>query len=90
MTASLGRCLCIDYPDAPLMATFGVVKLLDGLRKATQKIIESYCSRIPFFCSLLFLVDSRVIIGGAAKGRSSSKPLLRELRRTAALWLLLF
>ena len=31
------------------------------------------------------LLDSRVVIGGAAKGRSSSKPLLRELRRTAAL-----
>ena len=61
MTASLGRCLCIDYPDAPLVAAFGVVELLDGLRKATQKIIEGYCSRIPFFCSLLSLVDSRVV-----------------------------
>jgi hypothetical protein len=34
---------------------------------------------------IVILLDSRVVIGGAAKGRSSSKPLLRELRRTAAL-----
>jgi hypothetical protein len=34
---------------------------------------------------ITILLDSRVVIGGAAKGRSSSKPLLRELRRTAAL-----
>jgi len=33
----------------------------------------------------IFLLDSRVAIGGAAKGRSSSGPLLRGLRRTAAL-----
>lgn len=32
-----------------------------------------------------FLLDSKVVIGGAAKGRSSSKPLLRELTRTAPL-----
>ena len=36
---------------------------------------------------LVLLVDSKVAIGGAAKGRSSSKALLRELRRTAALTL---
>lgn len=34
---------------------------------------------------IVVLLDSKVAIGGAAKGRSSSKPLLRELRRTAAL-----
>lgn len=36
---------------------------------------------------VVFLLDSKVVIGGAAKGRSNSKPLLRELRRTAALLL---
>jgi len=33
----------------------------------------------------VILLDSRVAIGGAAKGRSSSGPLLHGLRRTAAL-----
>ena len=33
------------------------------------------------------LVDSKVVLGGVSKGRSSSRPLLRVLRRTAALQL---
>ena len=36
---------------------------------------------------LVILLDSRVALGGASKGRSSSGPLLRCLRRTAALTL---
>jgi hypothetical protein len=36
---------------------------------------------------VVILLDSRVAIGGAAKGRSSSAPLLRCFRRTAALTL---
>ena len=42
---------------------------------------------------LIVLVDSKVVVGAAAKGRSSSAPLNRLLRRLAALcfadWLVL-
>ena len=36
---------------------------------------------------VVVLLDSRVALGGASKGRSSSGPLLRALRRTTALTL---
>ena len=42
-------------------------------------------SRLRHGKRVVMLVDSKVAIGGAAKGRSNSLPLLRELRRTAAL-----
>ena len=38
-------------------------------------------------CRATCLVDSKVVLGGVMKGRSSSKPLLRLLRRVAAMQL---
>ena len=38
-------------------------------------------------CRATCLVDSKVVIGGVMKGRSSSRPLLRVLRRVAAMQL---
>ena len=61
MTACLVRCLCIDYPYAPLVSTFRIEQLMGGFRKATQEVIKSYCSRIPFFCGTSSLVDSTVV-----------------------------
>jgi hypothetical protein len=38
-------------------------------------------------CRAVCLVDSKVVLGGVVKGRSSSAPILRVLRRVAALTL---
>ena len=60
MAAFLRRCLCVHYPDAPLVCGVRVVQLSDGVGQAHHEVIEGHCSCIPFFCSLMSLIDSGV------------------------------